>query len=149
MSVYPRASRASCHWLSVPPVVLTPKEEFCDTGCQSNCGPSPTPNGGYGGDVRNKAVGYFASWVLQNRGCNRRGIEDIPLDSLTHINVAFGFIDPDSFEIYPIRGATIAGFQDITSLKQKAPGIRVWLALGGMFQIDTPRPSQNCTDPTE
>lgn len=50
---------------------------------------------------------------------------------MTHINVAFGFIKPDTYEIHPMRGATIAGFQNVTNLKQQAPGLKVWLALGG------------------
>jgi chitinase len=45
--------------------------------------------------------------------------------------VAFAFIKPDTYEIHPIAGSTIAGFQDVTSLKQHAPGLKVWLALGG------------------
>ncbi|GJC84622.1 bacteriodes thetaiotaomicron symbiotic [Colletotrichum tofieldiae] len=50
---------------------------------------------------------------------------------MTHINVAFGFIKPDTYEIHPMRGATVAGFQSVTNLKQHAPGLKVWLALGG------------------
>lgn len=55
----------------------------------------------------------------------------LPIDSLTHINVAFGYIDPGTLTIYPIPGADISIFQQITNLKQTAPGLKIWLSLGG------------------
>ncbi|KXH60486.1 glycosyl hydrolase family 18 [Colletotrichum salicis] len=105
-------------------------ESFCGDGCQSNC-EVPGVTTGHDGDVRDLVVGYFESWILLRRGCSQRDITHIRIDSMTHINVAFGFIKPDTYEIHPIRGATIAGFQNVTNLKQRAPGLKVWLALGG------------------
>jgi len=81
--------------------------------------------------VRDLVIGYWESWNLLSRGCAQRDLSHIRVDSLTHINVAFGFITPETYEIHPIRGASIAGFQSVTNLKQHAPGLKVWLALGG------------------
>ncbi|KAL2757510.1 glycoside hydrolase family 18 protein [Sodiomyces alcalophilus JCM 7366] len=116
-------------------------EDFCEDGCQSNCD-EPPPKGQYDSDVRDQVVGYFAAWTLLKRGCSKRTIDHIRTDSLTHINVAFGFIRPDTYEIYPIRGASISSFQEITNLKQEAPGLKVWIALGGWTHNDNDTDTQ-------
>ncbi|KAG7291339.1 hypothetical protein NEMBOFW57_001354 [Staphylotrichum longicolle] len=94
------------------------------------------------GDVRRTVIGYFESWSLLRRGCANRDISSIRYDSLTHINVAFGYIKPGSYEIYPINGASIAGFKDITDLKQHAPNLQVWLSLGGWSFSDNDTDTQ-------
>ena len=58
-------------------------------------------------------------------------INQIRVDSLTHINVAFGYIKPKSFEVVSMGPATEEDFQALTNLKLKAPGLKVWLSLGG------------------
>jgi chitinase len=58
-------------------------------------------------------------------------IEQIRVDSLTHLNVAFGYIKPSSFIIYPMEPATEKTFNQLTNLKSKAPGLKIWLSLGG------------------
>jgi chitinase len=80
--------------------------DFCDESCQSNCEDKGV-TGQFDSDVRDQVVGYLASWSLLRRGCAQRDLSHIRYDSLTHINVAFGFIEPDTYEIYPIRGASI------------------------------------------
>lgn len=56
----------------------------------------------------------------------------MPLGSLSHINTAFGYIQPKSFAIYPIDGIGIENFKAVTNLKTKSPGTKVWLPLGGL-----------------
>jgi chitinase len=78
-------------------------------------------------------IGYFESWKLNapDSDCSKREVSDIRYDSLTHINVAFGYIKPSTYEVHPIKDASVAGFNSITALKQHAPGLQVWLSLGG------------------
>lgn len=61
---------------------------------------------------------------------------------MTHINVAFGYIKPDTYDIHPIPGASIAGFNDVTSLKQHAPNLQVWLSIGGWSFSDNDTDTQ-------
>jgi chitinase len=92
--------------------------------------------------VQNIVIGYFESWTLLTRSCARRNVDFISVDSLTHVNVAFGYIQPSSYNIYPIPGAGIDGFQAIANLKQKAPGLQVWLSLGGWTYSDNDTDTQ-------
>jgi GH18 family chitinase len=41
---------------------------------------------------------YFEGWSLTRRGCAGRTIDDIPVDSLSHLNLAFAYIKPKTFE---------------------------------------------------
>ncbi|KAF5852914.1 hypothetical protein GGP41_008339 [Bipolaris sorokiniana] len=71
-------------------------EAYCGTGCQSNCN-QPAASGHNKGDVRKLVIGYWEAWSLTRRGCAGRSVDDIPVDSLTHLNVAFAYITPDTF----------------------------------------------------
>ena len=89
------------------------------------------PTGAIGGHVQDIVIGYFEAWSLLRRGCAGRDVSSIRYDSLTHINVAFAYIKPQTYEIYPIQGSSIAGFRSVTALKQHAPNLKVWLSIGG------------------
>ncbi|KAH8812331.1 family 18 glycosyl hydrolase [Xylogone sp. PMI_703] len=104
--------------------------DFCGTGCQSNCQqpPATTFNNG---SVQNLVIGYWGAWSLDASGCSARKLSDVPVDSLTHLNVAFGYIDPGTFEIFPMPGVTTRDFSDLANLKRKAPGLKVvWIDRG-------------------
>ncbi|ORY04392.1 hypothetical protein BCR34DRAFT_572769 [Clohesyomyces aquaticus] len=105
-------------------------DSFCKSGCQSNCNP-PSPTGQNRGDVRKLVIGYFEGWSLTRRGCAGRTIDDIPVDSLSHLNLAFAYIQPKTFEIVPMDKMSDKTFSQITNLKQKAPGLKIWISLGG------------------
>jgi hypothetical protein len=62
---------------------------------------------------------------------NQRDVSFIRTDSITHLYVAFGYITPDTYEIFPIPGSDMATFLQIMQLKQNAPGLRIYLSLGG------------------
>jgi chitinase len=92
--------------------------------------------------VQNIVIGYFEAWNLLTRSCAKKTVDFIPVDSLTHLNVAFGYIQPSTYTIYPIPGSSIGGFQSITNLKQKAPGLQIWLSLGGWTYSDNDTDTQ-------
>ena len=76
-------------------------------------------------------IGYVEAWAFSKDGCGKRKLDAIRVDSLTHLFASFGYINPGTYEIYPMPDVDIKDLKAITDLKQKAPGIRVWLALGG------------------
>jgi len=105
---------------------------------------------------------YFESWTVGGDGCefppflpfttcqttaNRnstgrtRSIQSLPIDSLTHINVGFGYIKPGSFEVYPMDTSEEV-YREIANLKRRAPGLKIWISLGG-WTFNDPGPTQN------
>jgi chitinase len=53
------------------------------------------------------------------------------VDTLTHLNVAFYYIDPGSFAITRMPGMSNEPYDKLVNLKQKAPGLQIWLSIGG------------------
>jgi chitinase len=54
------------------------------------------------------------------------------VDALTHVNFAFVFLNPTTYEIAPMDGSTPAQlFADTTAIKIYKPSLQVWLSLGG------------------
>ncbi|WQF79434.1 Putative glycoside hydrolase superfamily [Colletotrichum destructivum] len=50
--------------------------------------------------------------------------EDLTLDGLTHINFAFVFFDPSSFQIVPMDKNAVALLNRFTKLKEKKAGLQ-------------------------
>ncbi|OAK93414.1 hypothetical protein IQ06DRAFT_236443, partial [Phaeosphaeriaceae sp. SRC1lsM3a] len=115
---------------------------FCNEGCQSNCNPPTQGSGKSKGDVRKLVIGYFEGWSLTRRGCAGRTIDDIPVDSLTHLNLAFAYIQPKTFEIVPMEKMSEKTFSQIANLKQKAPGLKIWISIGGWTFSDNDTDTQ-------
>ncbi|KAK3331671.1 family 18 glycosyl hydrolase [Cercophora scortea] len=119
--------------------------DFCDaaTNCVLDC-PQPGSTKHSTSNVQETVIGYAQSWSLITRGCRQRDLaffQEIR-DSLTHLNVAFGYIYPDSFEVYPIPGSSIVSDQELTNIKQLAPGLSVWLSIGGWSFSDNDTDTQ-------
>jgi chitinase len=54
------------------------------------------------------------------------------VDVLTHLNFAFAYIDPDSFEIVTMDPSTPeALFQETTDTKQYKSDLKVFISVGG------------------
>jgi hypothetical protein len=68
-------------------------QDFCENGCQSNCGQPSRPGTG-GGDVRNTIIGYYEGWRADGHPCGTMNPSQIPVDALTGLNVAFAYITP-------------------------------------------------------
>lgn len=117
-------------------------EEFCkkaddddddeESGCQSNC--DQPGSGSSGGDVQQRIIGYYEAWNHKKK-CMGMKISDIPTGSLTHIYYSFGFIEPDSYDIIPMKGEdediSTNTITEFAGLKRKNPGLKVIMALGG------------------
>ncbi|OIW30102.1 glycoside hydrolase, partial [Coniochaeta ligniaria NRRL 30616] len=55
----------------------------------------------------------------------------VPTDSVTHVNIAYAWIDPNSFTVYPSNGFGEAQIQEFLALKRGAPGLKLWITVGG------------------
>lgn len=54
------------------------------------------------------------------------------VNALTHVNYAFAFINPRSFQITTMDAATPSSlFDDMSDLKQQNNHLQVWLSIGG------------------
>ncbi|RDW92951.1 uncharacterized protein DSM5745_00273 [Aspergillus mulundensis] len=123
--------------------------EFCDrgednddddddepTGCQSNC--DQPGSGASGSEVRDRIIGYYEVWNHQKK-CINMDIDDVPVESLTHLYYAFGYIEPETYKIVPMDdGADGASepvdqytFAAVAGLKKRNPDLKVIIALGG------------------
>jgi len=57
--------------------------------------------------------------------------EDIPVGGYTHINFAFLYIDPKSFEIVPMKDDQQGLYSRVVALKKRKPELKVWISIGG------------------
>ncbi|KAM7216064.1 hypothetical protein V8F06_008537 [Rhypophila decipiens] len=100
--------------------------------CQSNCVEHPQPPpGSPQGRVLSRVIGYYEAWNAFSN-CRRTLPSDLPLDALTHVNYAFTFLDPVTYEVTPMDGSTSTQlFHSTTAIKKLKPGLEVWASLGG------------------
>ncbi|KAI7205542.1 hypothetical protein KC324_g233 [Hortaea werneckii] len=95
--------------------------------CQSNCVLHPKPSGP-GSNLKvlqNKVIGYYESWSSR-KTCHAVDPADLPLDALTHLNYAFAFIDPGTYQIVTMDSSTPSGsFKDATNVKSIKPDLKV------------------------
>ena len=54
------------------------------------------------------------------------------VDALTHLNYAFAYIDPTTFQLVTMDGQTPESlFQSVTDVKQYKGTLNVWISVGG------------------
>ncbi|KAF5523516.1 Chitotriosidase-1 [Colletotrichum aenigma] len=118
--------------------------EFCDAGCQKGfggCGDLKRPSCSKdGGSINKRSIGYYESWA-NTRACSAVSPEDLNLDGLTHINFAFVFFDPSSFQIVPMDKNAGTLLNRFTKLKEKKAGLQTWVSVGG-WSFNDPGPYQ-------
>ncbi|KAK6950778.1 hypothetical protein Daesc_007303 [Daldinia eschscholtzii] len=105
---------------------------YCTGKCQSNCVLNPPPPGG---SPKNSAlkrmIGYYESWSYRSK-CNQKSPSDLPLSELTHLNFAFAYIAPGSFDLIPMDDQTPESLWKLsTDAKQYNPSLKVFVAIGG------------------
>jgi chitinase len=113
-------------------------DDFCKKGCQQGfggCGPPNRPSCGGGGSVSKRTIGYYESWS-NTRKCQNVAPEDLNLNGFTHINFAFAFFDPSSFEIAPMDGKSASLYNRFTALKNVNRGLQTWISVGGWSFTD-------------
>ncbi|KAI0132937.1 glycoside hydrolase family 18 protein [Xylariales sp. AK1849] len=109
--------------------------DFCGDGCQNNCVESPSvPSGANSDGVLTKVIGYYEAWA-NSRECYAFPPSAIPISGLTHVNFAFAYINPDTFEIAimeaDIPTSLFVETADIRTLKSNTVGVEVFLSIGG------------------
>ncbi|KAH8689785.1 hypothetical protein GQ44DRAFT_744815 [Phaeosphaeriaceae sp. PMI808] len=103
---------------------------YCGQGCSSNC--DATAECGQFSKIPGKTlIGYWEAWNARS-DCHNTQASDLPLDALTHVNYAFAYIDPNSFEITTMDAQTpVSTFQDVVSLKDLKPDLKIFVSIGG------------------
>ncbi|KAF2130205.1 glycoside hydrolase family 18 protein [Dothidotthia symphoricarpi CBS 119687] len=118
--------------------------EFCDDGCQKSfggCGDVKRPScSRNGGSVEGINIGYYESWA-NTRACSAVKPEDLNLNGFTHLNFAFVFFNPATFEIVPMDKNAGSLLHRFTKLKEKKPGLQTWVSVGG-WSFNDPGPYQ-------
>ncbi|KAA8652731.1 uncharacterized protein ATNIH1004_001636 [Aspergillus tanneri] len=110
--------------------------EFCDAsqGCQSNCGSPAIPPGKSAKPVTNKVIGYYEAWSAR-RECYPFPPAAIPIEGLTHLNFAFAYIDPSTFEVIPMDDITPSSLftqtADVRTFQSGVSTLEVFVSLGG------------------
>ena len=69
------------------------------------------------------------------------GLNDIPVNSLTHLYFSFTSITPDAYSIAPMDGIDGSLFSEFTNLKKKNPALKTVIAIG-RWTFNDPGPTQ-------
>lgn len=78
--------------------------------------------------LKKSMVGYYTSWAASSGYTPSK----IPVQKLTHIHYAFAKIDPSTGKIaLPYPSSDKRNLQELVKLKQKAPHLKVLIAVGG------------------
>ncbi|KAH9230227.1 glycoside hydrolase family 18 protein [Colletotrichum gloeosporioides 23] len=110
---------------------------LCAFTCSHGYCPSPEctskddeSEGGNSGGM-DLIVGYFQADSISRRGCAQRSASFVQTDSVSHVNVAFAWIDPGTFVLVPDASTGDDQMRQLAALKGEATGLHVWLTLGG------------------
>ncbi|KAJ7264087.1 hypothetical protein B0H12DRAFT_1102814 [Mycena haematopus] len=112
-------------------------EDFCGTGCTSNCNPAQTAS--CGADQQSaltRRIGYYEGWA-STRSCDAWTPSSMNVDSLTHLNFAFAYIS-SAFEVIEMTAGDSKLWTETTALKSRNPSLKVFLSIGGWTFNDPP-----------
>lgn len=63
------------------------------------------------------------------------------MGAYTHLNFAFAFINPKTFEVAPMSEADTELYPRFTALKDSNPGLETWISIGGWSMNDPNQPT--------
>ncbi|KAM0542827.1 hypothetical protein ACHAPJ_012607 [Fusarium lateritium] len=86
-----------------------------------------------------RVVGYFEGWA-RNRPCEVFSPEQIPIGLYTHINFAFGTINPKTFSVEADSPEDKKMYERLMFLKKKDKNLKIYLAIGG-WTFNDPGPT--------
>ncbi|KAJ5735165.1 glycoside hydrolase family 18 protein [Penicillium malachiteum] len=121
--------------------VCCSKFGFCGTTSEF-CGNTTVtqPSCSSGTSASNRIIGYYEGWS-STRACRGMYPEDLLTTAYTHLNYAFAFVDPTSFEIAPMSNEDTALYSRFTALKTYNPGLETWISVGGWSMNDLDQPT--------
>ncbi|KAI0157094.1 hypothetical protein GGR52DRAFT_586914 [Hypoxylon sp. FL1284] len=107
-------------------------KDFCTGKCQSNCVlDPPPPSDSAKSQALSKVIGYYESWSYTSK-CNKKSPSDLPLSELTHLNYAFAYIDPSTYELTTMDSATPESLFYLTAEAKKYNSqLKVFVSVGG------------------
>ena len=76
-------------------------------------------------------IGYYESWS-DRLAYHQVAPRDLLLTELTHLNYAFAYIDPETYELVTMDSKTPKRlFELAVETKKYNPDLKVWLSIGG------------------
>ncbi|KAI0600742.1 glycoside hydrolase family 18 protein [Biscogniauxia sp. FL1348] len=104
---------------------------FCGDGCDESgglCGDAPGPTGKSNSLFR--SIGYYESWA-NTRSCDKVSPRDLDLTGLTHMNFAFAFFHPTTFQVAAMDSNAASLIHEFTSLRAQNSRLQTWISVGG------------------
>lgn len=77
-----------------------------------------------------RSIGYYESWAT-TRPCDKVFPEDLDVEGLTHLNFAFAFFHPTTFEMVAMDANAQSLLRPFTEIKATYPKLQTWIAIGG------------------
>ncbi|KAL2134442.1 hypothetical protein VTI74DRAFT_154 [Chaetomium olivicolor] len=93
-----------------------------------------------GGSTKGRTVGYYQSWNVRNRACNKVSPSQLNTTAYTHLFYSFASIDPVSFRISPAHSDDLTMMREFTALS-KGGKLQTWIAVGGFDFSDPGTPT--------
>lgn len=107
----------------------------CQAGYGSCAVTEPKSCAEGGGSTNGRKIGYYQSWNMRNRKCNKVSPTQLNTTGYTHIFYSFASIDPTAYTIRAAHPDDEAMMKEFTGLKSGT--LKTWIAIGG-FDFSDP-----------